>query len=53
LVESDLKKLVALSTLSHLGFIGMSIFSGIFVFAYFHLLAHALFKRLLFMGVGD
>lgn len=53
LFESDLKKLVALSTLSHLGFIGISLFRGIVVLAYFHLLAHALFKSLLFMGVGD
>lgn len=53
LVESDLKKLVALSTLRHLGFIGISFFSGYTVLAYFHLLAHALFKRLLFIGVGD
>ena len=53
LVESDLKKLVALSTLRHLGFIGISFFRGYTVLAYFHLLAHALFKSLLFMGVGD
>jgi len=53
LFEVDLKKLVALSTLRHLGFIGIRLFRGIVTLAYFHLLAHALFKRLLFMGVGD
>lgn len=53
LAETDLKKLVALSTLRHLGFIGISFFRGYTVLAYFHLLAHALFKSLLFIGVGD
>ncbi len=51
--ESDLKKLVALSTLSHLGFIGMALAIGSTSLAFFHLLVHALFKSLLFMGVGD
>lgn len=53
LVESDLKKLVALSTLSHLGFIGLAISLGHIDLALFHLLTHALFKSLLFIGVGD
>lgn len=53
LVETDLKKLVALSTLSHLGFIGISLSRGMLNLAYFHLLAHALFKRLIFISVGD
>lgn len=53
LIETDLKKLVALSTLRHLGFIGISFSMGFTSLAFFHLLAHALFKSLLFMGVGD
>lgn len=53
LVETDLKKLIALSTLSHLGFIGMSFFSGLLILSFFHLLVHALFKSLLFMCIGD
>jgi len=53
LIETDLKKLVALSTLRHLGFIGISFSIGFTSLAFFHLLAHALFKSLLFMGVGD
>ena len=53
LVETDLKKLVALSTLRHLGFIGISFSRGILMLSYFHLLSHALFKRLIFIGVGD
>jgi len=51
--ERDLKKLIALSTLSHLGFIGLSLFSGLIHLAFFHLLTHALFKSLLFMAIGD
>lgn len=53
LFEVDLKKLVALSTLSHLGFIGLGLSIGATSLAFFHLLVHALFKSLLFMGVGD
>ena len=51
--EKDLKKLIALSTLSHLGFIGMSFFLGLLRLSFFHLLSHALFKSLLFMTIGD
>lgn len=51
--EIDLKKLIALSTLSHLGFIGFSFASGLLVFSFFHLLTHALFKSLLFITIGD
>jgi len=53
LFETDLKKLIALSTLSHLGFIGLSLFLGFIGLSLFHLLTHALFKRLLFMVMGD
>lgn len=53
LVETDLKKLVALSTLRHLGFIGISFSRGMVILSYFHLLSHALFKSLMFIGVGD
>ena len=51
--EVDLKKLIALSTLSHLGFIGIAFSSGLVHLAFFHLLAHALFKSLLFITIGD
>uniref|UniRef100_A0AB39A6G0 NADH:ubiquinone reductase (H(+)-translocating) n=1 Tax=Asplanchna sp. TaxID=3231738 RepID=A0AB39A6G0_9BILA len=51
--EMDLKKLIALSTLSHLGFIGMAYSAGLLYLSFFHLLAHALFKSLLFMTMGD
>nr|APX40584.1 NADH dehydrogenase subunit 5 [Cryptocephalus rufipes] len=50
--EYDLKKIIALSTLSQLGFM-MSIMSlGGWRLAFFHLLVHALFKALLFMCAG-
>jgi len=51
--EVDLKKLIALSTLSHLGFIGLALFSGLLNLAFFHMLSHALFKSLLFISMGD
>nr|YP_010554575.1 NADH dehydrogenase subunit 5 [Tachycines shuangcha]UYO78933.1 NADH dehydrogenase subunit 5 [Tachycines shuangcha] len=51
--EYDLKKIIALSTLSQLGLM-MSILSmGYAKLAYFHLLTHALFKALLFMCAGS
>nr|YP_010626509.1 NADH dehydrogenase subunit 5 [Paraliodrosophila antennata]WBK17645.1 NADH dehydrogenase subunit 5 [Paraliodrosophila antennata] len=51
--EFDLKKIIALSTLSQLGLM-MSILSmGFFKLAMFHLLTHALFKALLFMCAGS
>lgn len=53
LYEKDLKKLIALSTLSHLGFIGIAFSVGLTYLAFFHLLTHALFKSLLFMAIGD
>nr|NP_982316.1 NADH dehydrogenase subunit 5 [Drosophila sechellia]AAF77284.1 NADH dehydrogenase subunit 5 [Drosophila sechellia] len=50
--EFDLKKIIALSTLSQLGLM-MSILSmGFLKLAMFHLLTHALFKALLFMCAG-
>ena len=51
--EIDLKKLIALSTLRHLGFIAMAFSSGLLHLRFFHLLVHALFKSLLFITIGD
>nr|YP_009918087.1 NADH dehydrogenase subunit 5 [Serratella sp. Yunnan-2018]QLP88989.1 NADH dehydrogenase subunit 5 [Serratella sp. Yunnan-2018] len=50
--EYDLKKIIALSTLSQLGLMMCILSMGLAKLAYFHLLAHALFKALLFMCAG-
>ena len=52
LLECDIKKIVALSTLSQLGVIISSIGLGLPLLAFFHLITHALFKALLFVCVG-
>ena len=51
-VESDLKKVVAFSTLSQLGLIVFCLGAARAEFRFFHLLAHAFFKSLLFVRVG-
>nr|YP_009919007.1 NADH dehydrogenase subunit 5 [Ptychoptera minuta]QMP96587.1 NADH dehydrogenase subunit 5 [Ptychoptera minuta] len=50
--EFDLKKIIALSTLSQLGLMMSILAMGYPVLAFFHLLTHALFKALLFMCAG-
>nr|AQP30553.1 NADH dehydrogenase subunit 5 [Aderitotermes sp. 2 TB-2017] len=50
--EYDLSKIIALSTLSQLGLMIMTISIGLSSLAFFHLLTHALFKALLFMCAG-
>nr|YP_002727964.1 NADH dehydrogenase subunit 5 [Myosotella myosotis]ACE62835.1 NADH dehydrogenase subunit 5 [Myosotella myosotis] len=50
--ENDVKKLVALSTLSQLGVMGFCLGLGLPSLALFHLYTHALFKSLLFLIVG-
>nr|YP_010735565.1 NADH dehydrogenase subunit 5 [Artemia sorgeloosi]UZP16840.1 NADH dehydrogenase subunit 5 [Artemia tibetiana]WEL32385.1 NADH dehydrogenase subunit 5 [Artemia sorgeloosi] len=50
--ENDLKRVIALSTLSQLGVMMFSLGLGLTLFCYFHLFAHALFKALLFMCSG-
>lgn len=51
-LEYDLKKIIALSTLSQLGFIIMTICIGFSNLAFFHLITHASFKALLFICAG-
>ncbi len=51
--EFDLKKIIALSTLSQLGLIIRILSLGEYKLAFFHLLIHALFKALLFMCAGN
>nr|YP_010547186.1 NADH dehydrogenase subunit 5 [Abia niui]UYK52086.1 NADH dehydrogenase subunit 5 [Abia niui] len=50
--EFDLKKIIALSTLSQLGMMMSILFLGFKELAFFHLLMHAFFKALLFMCAG-
>nr|ABK79916.1 NADH dehydrogenase subunit 5 [Tigriopus californicus] len=52
LVEYDMKKIVALSTLSQLGLMGMAVSMQSMSGAFFHLIMHAYFKALLFMIMG-
>nr|YP_010758739.1 NADH dehydrogenase subunit 5 [Palaemon macrodactylus]WEW73446.1 NADH dehydrogenase subunit 5 [Palaemon macrodactylus] len=51
--ETDLKKIIALSTLSQLGVMVSILGMGWAILAFFHLLTHALFKALLFMCAGS
>ncbi len=51
--EFDIKKIIALSTLSQLGVMMFSISLGLYKIAFFHLVAHALFKALLFLCAGS
>ena len=51
-VEKDGKKIVAYSTLSQLGLMVCSISLGLSIFAFFHLITHAVFKALMFICVG-
>nr|QWB85658.1 NADH dehydrogenase subunit 5 [Sarmydus sp. N117] len=50
--EFDLKKIIALSTLSQLGLMMSILALGSYYLSFFHLLTHALFKALLFMCAG-
>jgi NADH:ubiquinone oxidoreductase subunit 5 (subunit L)/multisubunit Na+/H+ antiporter MnhA subunit len=52
LYETDLKKIIALSTLRQLGLIIMALRIEIYLLAFFHLLTHALFKASLFLCAG-
>nr|WRK68546.1 NADH dehydrogenase subunit 5 [Potomida acarnanica] len=51
--EVDLKKIIALSTLSQLGLMMFTVGAGYPVIAVFHLFTHALFKALLFLCAGS
>ena len=50
--QYDIKKVLAYSTISQLGFMFIAIGVGAYVAAVFHLLTHAFFKALLFLGAG-
>lgn len=53
LTQNDIKKVLAYSTVSQLGYMIMSIGIGAYAFAFFHLLTHAWFKACLFLGSGS
>lgn len=53
LVQTDIKRVLAYSTLSQLGYMVFAIGIGAWVAALFHLLTHAFFKALLFLGAGQ
>jgi NADH-quinone oxidoreductase subunit L len=51
--QQDIKKVLAYSTISQLGYTVLAIGSGAFVAAIFHVVTHAFFKALLFLGSGS
>jgi NADH-quinone oxidoreductase subunit L len=51
--QNDIKKVLAYSTISQLGFMFLAIGSGAYVAAIFHMVTHAFFKALLFLGSGS
>jgi NADH-quinone oxidoreductase subunit L len=53
LKQNDIKKILAYSTVSQLGFMFMALGTGVFWLAIFHLITHAFFKALLFLGSGS
>jgi len=53
LAQNDIKKVLAYSTISQLGFMFAALGIGAYVAATFHLLTHAFFKALLFLGSGS
>ena len=53
LVQNDIKRVLAYSTVSQLGFMFMALGVGAFTAGIFHLMTHAFFKGLLFLGSGS
>jgi len=53
LTQKDIKKVLAYSTISQLGYMVMALGLGAFSFAFFHLVTHAFFKACLFLGSGS
>lgn len=51
--QNDIKKVLAYSTVSQLGFMFMALGTGTYWLAIFHLMTHAFFKGLLFLGSGS
>jgi NADH-quinone oxidoreductase subunit L len=53
LVQNDIKKVLAYSTISQLGYMFLALGVGAFATGIFHLMTHAFFKALLFLGAGS
>ncbi|MDF1613204.1 NADH-quinone oxidoreductase subunit L [Stygiobacter electus] len=53
ITQNDIKKVLAYSTVSQLGYMIMSLGVGAYAFAFFHLVTHAFFKASLFLGSGS
>jgi NADH-quinone oxidoreductase subunit L len=53
LTQNDIKKVLAYSTVSQLGYMIMALGVGAYKFAFFHLVTHAFFKACLFLGSGS
>ncbi|HEX8987325.1 MAG TPA: NADH-quinone oxidoreductase subunit L [Rhodocyclaceae bacterium] len=53
IVQTDIKRVVAYSTLSQLGYMTMALGASAFPVAIFHLMTHAFFKAVLFLGAGS
>src|SRR5712691_1329044 len=53
LVQNDIKKVLAYSTISQLGYMFLGLGVGAFAAGIFHLMTHAFFKALLFLGAGS
>ncbi|MFZ4554132.1 MAG: NADH-quinone oxidoreductase subunit L [Burkholderiales bacterium] len=53
LIQNDIKRVVAYSTLSQLGYMTVALGASAYPVAVFHLMTHAFFKALLFLGAGS
>jgi NADH-quinone oxidoreductase subunit L len=51
--QDDIKRVLAYSTISQLGYMFLAIGSGAYVAGLFHMITHAFFKALLFLGAGS
>ena len=53
ITQNDIKKVLAYSTVSQLGYMFLGLGVGAFTGAFFHVITHAFFKALLFLGAGS
>src|SRR2546428_2462625 len=53
IVQTDIKRVLAYSTMSQIGYMFLAVGCGAYTAGFFHLLSHAFFKALLFMAAGN